>query len=182
MGLINAGKSPVVEETRRDDRPGGRRRTVARDDGSPRRLRDSELASYASARPAAATATSTSATSSACAEDIAEVLRDKDGFTAIVIRSTVLPGTLRSTVIPTLESGSGKRAGRDFGVGFFPEVLRESTAVHDFYNPPKIVIAASDDRTRAMLEVLNEDFDPPSPAPISKSPRWSNTPTTPGTR
>jgi GDP-mannose 6-dehydrogenase len=94
-------------------------------------------------------------------EDIAEVLREKDRFTAIIIRSTVLPGTLRNIVIPTLESGSGKSAGLDFGVGFFPEFLRESTAVHDFSNPPKIVIAASDDRTRAMLESLNEDFDAP---------------------
>jgi GDP-mannose 6-dehydrogenase len=94
-------------------------------------------------------------------EDIAEVLREKDRFTAIIIRSTVLPGTLRNIVIPMLESGSGKSAGLDFGVGFFPEFLRESTAVHDFSNPPKIVIAASDDRTRAMLESLNEDFDAP---------------------
>ena len=94
-------------------------------------------------------------------EDIALVLRDKPAFTAIVVRSTVLPGTLRNLVIPTLEGGSGKRAGEDFGVGFFPEFLRESTAVFDFYNPPKIVFAASDRRTGALLEALNANIDAP---------------------
>jgi GDP-mannose 6-dehydrogenase len=68
---------------------------------------------------------------------------------------------VRNIVIPTLESVSGKKAGRDFGVGFFPEFLREGTAVEDFHNPPKIVVAASDDRTRAMLRSLNKSFDQP---------------------
>jgi GDP-mannose 6-dehydrogenase len=93
--------------------------------------------------------------------DIAEALRANVGFVAIVIRSTVLPGTLRHSIIPILENGSGKRAGRDFGVGFFPEFLRESTAVDDFHHPPKIVIAATDERTRALLEAVNRDFDVP---------------------
>ena len=53
-------------------------------------------------------------------EEIADALRPKQAFTAVVIRSTVLPGTLRNLVIPTLEKGSGKRAGHDFGVGLFP--------------------------------------------------------------
>ena len=99
---------------------------------------------------------STSATSGACAEDIAErPARRRSGSSAIVIRSTVLPGTLRNTDHPDAGGRDPERGPeRDFGVGFFPEFLRESTAVDDFYHPPKIVIAASDERTRALLEVL----------------------------
>jgi GDP-mannose 6-dehydrogenase len=94
-------------------------------------------------------------------EDIGAALRDKAEFAAVVIRSTVLPGTLRDLVIPTLEAASGKTVGDDIGAGFFPEFLRESTAVSDFYNPPKVVFAASDHQTQAMLETINAGFDAP---------------------
>ena len=73
-------------------------------------------------------------------EHIGSALRRHQGAPVIVMRSTVLPGTTREVVIPTLEACSGKRAGVEFGVCFNPEFLREATAVQDFYDPPKTVI------------------------------------------
>jgi len=73
-------------------------------------------------------------------EAIGEALSKKDTRHLIVVRSTMLPGTLRRTVIPVLEKSSGKRNGRDFGVAYNPEFLRESTSVSDFYNPPFTLI------------------------------------------
>jgi GDP-mannose 6-dehydrogenase len=160
--LINAGRSPVVEK----DVDGmiasavaeGRLRATTDHRAA---IRESELAIICVGTPSRGNGDLDLSHVGRVCQDMAEVLRDKGAFTAIVIRSTVLPGTLRNMVIPTLEGGSGKQAGRDFGIGFFPEFLRESTAVHDFYHPPKVVIAASDDRTRAMLEALNQDIDAP---------------------
>jgi GDP-mannose 6-dehydrogenase len=73
-------------------------------------------------------------------EQIGMALRDHYGAPAVVVRSTMLPGTMREVVIPTLEACSGRRAGVEFGVCINPEFLREGTAVHDFFNPPKTVI------------------------------------------
>ena len=75
-------------------------------------------------------------------EAIGQALRGKSGRHIIVVRSTMLPGSIQNTVIPALERASGKKADADFGVVFNPEFLRESTAVHDFYHPPKTVIGA----------------------------------------
>jgi len=72
-------------------------------------------------------------------EQIGEGLRDHRGHT-VVLRSTLLPGSMKSVVIPTLESVSGLKAGRDFGLCINPEFLREGTAVYDYYHPPKTVI------------------------------------------
>src|ERR1041384_1465335 len=58
----------------------------------------------------------------------------------------MLPGTMRTEGIPLLEKSSGKRMGADFGVCFNPEFLREGTAIHDYYHPPKTVIGESDTR------------------------------------
>ena len=73
-------------------------------------------------------------------EQIGTALRNHQGAPVVVIRSTMLPGTMRDVVIPTLEACSGRRAGAEFGVCINPEFLREGTAVHDFFNPPKTVI------------------------------------------
>jgi len=73
-------------------------------------------------------------------EEIGTALRDHQGAPVVVIRSTMLPGTMREVVIPALETFSGRRAGVEFGVCINPEFLREGTAVHDFFNPPKTVI------------------------------------------
>ena len=160
--LINAGRSPVVEpgveEMIAAAVAGGRLRATTDVRAA---IRASELAIVCVGTPSLGNGDLDLSHVRRVCEDIALVLRDKTGFTAIVIRSTVLPGTLRNLVIPTLEGASGKRAGEDFGVGFFPEFLRESTAVADFDQPPKVVIAASDGRTRAMLEALNANGDAP---------------------
>jgi GDP-mannose 6-dehydrogenase len=73
-------------------------------------------------------------------EQIGAALREHSGAPVVAMRSTLLPGTMRELVIPTLETQSGKHAGEEFGVCINPEFLREGTAVHDYYNPPKTVI------------------------------------------
>jgi GDP-mannose 6-dehydrogenase len=73
-------------------------------------------------------------------EQIGKALRGHYGAPAVVMRSTMLPGTMRDLVIPTLENASGRRAGVEFGVCINPEFLREGTAVHDYFNPPKTVV------------------------------------------
>jgi GDP-mannose 6-dehydrogenase len=160
--LINAGQSPVVEpgvdEMIAAAVAAGRLHATT---DARAAIREGELAIVCVGTPSRANGDLELTYVRRVCEDIAQALRDKTGFTAIIVRSTVLPGTIRNLVIPALESGSAKRAGEDFGVGFFPEFLRESTAVFDFNHPPKIVIAATDVRTRAMLESLNATLEAP---------------------
>jgi GDP-mannose 6-dehydrogenase len=73
-------------------------------------------------------------------EQIGEALKEKTAGHVVVIRSTILPGTMRQIVIPVLEEFSCKSAGADFAVCHNPEFLREGSAVNDFYCPPKTVI------------------------------------------
>ena len=76
--------------------------------------------------------------------DIGTALRQKDAFHTVVLRSTVMPGTTESLVIPKLQEASGKRAGVDFGVCYNPEFLREGSAVSDFLQPTITVLGAPD--------------------------------------
>lgn len=94
-------------------------------------------------------------------EEIGAVIRDKNDYHVVVARSTMLPGSMRSVVIPVLEEYSGKKAGVDFGVSNNPEFLRESTAVYDYYNPPKTVIGEIDTRAGDVLASIYEHLEAP---------------------
>ncbi len=94
-------------------------------------------------------------------EQIGDALKDKQDYHLVVVRSTVLPGTVHGVAIPALETYSGKKAGRDFGVCFHPEFLREGTSVRDFREPPKIVIGADDARAADRLAEIYAGFTAP---------------------
>jgi len=97
---------------------------------------------------------------SVCSQ-IGVALKKKHDFHSVVLRSTVVPGTARAVAIPVLEDCSGKTAGEDFGFGNNPEFLRESTAIHDYFNPPKIVIGALDSRTAQAISALYKGINAP---------------------
>jgi len=97
---------------------------------------------------------------SACSQ-IGAVLKKKDSFHSVVLRSTVVPGTARSVAIPILEDCSGKTAAIDFGFANNPEFLRAGTAIHDYFKPPKIVIGALDKKTAQAVSQLYKDIDAP---------------------
>lgn len=94
-------------------------------------------------------------------EQIGEALRKKESFHVVVMRSTMLPGTMRDLVIPTLEEFSGLKAGTGFGVCNNPEFLREGTAVYDFLNPPKTVIGTLDEKSGEMLASIYAGIEAP---------------------
>ncbi len=93
--------------------------------------------------------------------DIGEALASDERFHTVVIRSTVLPGTMRDVVIPALEAASGKKAGQGFGICSNPEFLREGTAVHDYDHPPKTVIGRADDMSGEKLVSLYSKLPAP---------------------
>jgi GDP-mannose 6-dehydrogenase len=75
-------------------------------------------------------------------EQIGQALATKKASHTVAVRSTVLPGSTETSVIPALERSSGKSAGRDFFVCSNPEFLREGTAIKDFFHPALTVLGA----------------------------------------
>ena len=90
--------------------------------------------------------------------DIGEGLAAKDEYHVVVVRSTMLPGSMLNVVLPALEAASGKNAGTDFGVAINPEFLREGSAVYDYYNPPKTVVGCSDERSGEIVAGLYREL------------------------
>lgn len=94
-------------------------------------------------------------------EEIGAALKTKNGHHTVVIRSTMLPGTIEGVVIPTLVKFSEKQVGIDFGVCINPEFLREGSSLKDFYAPPFTLIGADDEDTTATVRALYAGIDAP---------------------
>jgi GDP-mannose 6-dehydrogenase len=86
--------------------------------------------------------------------EIGQILKKKNRFHLVVLRSTVLPGTAETVVVPELEKSSGKKLGQDFGVCVNPEFMREGTAVADFLEPAVTVIGAADSKHSGVLREI----------------------------
>ncbi|MBD0372876.1 MAG: nucleotide sugar dehydrogenase [Pyrinomonadaceae bacterium] len=94
-------------------------------------------------------------------QEIGAALEKKRERHTVVIRSTMLPGTIENVVIPTLEVYSGKKVGRDIGVSINPEFLREGTSLKDFYAPPFTLIGADEEDVAASVRRLYSNIEAP---------------------
>lgn len=151
VALIKAGKAPIVEPEIGDiiEQEVAAARLTAASDGIAA-VERSDLVLVCVGTPGLPGGGIDLRSVRAVCETIGTALQKHEGAPVVVIRSTLLPGTTRSLVIPTLEQLSGKHAGIEFGVCVNPEFLREGSAVRDYLHPPKTVIgefnAASGDR------------------------------------
>jgi GDP-mannose 6-dehydrogenase len=88
------------------------------------------------------------------AREIGVALKQKQSPHTFVLRSTVLPGTTESIVLPILEQASGRRAGTDFTAVYNPEFMREGSAVADFLQPPYTILGSQDPSHVTVLREL----------------------------
>ncbi len=162
VDIINLGKSPIVEkglnELIGEVVAAGRLRATS---DSREAVRNSQVSMVCVGTPSNANGSLDLRYVTRVCEEIGDAIRDKSERHIVVVRSTMLPGTIATTVVPTLEKASGKTAGRDFGVCINPEFLREGSSLKDFYAPPFTLIGADDEPTAETVRQLYAEIDAP---------------------
>ena len=162
VDIINSGKSPIVEHGV-DELIGsvvsaGRLRATT---DSELAIRESELSLICVGTPSNSNGSLDVRYVSRVCEDIGRALKGKADRHTVVIRSTMLPGTVYETVAPTLEQFSGRSKGADLGICINPEFLREGSSIKDFYAPPFTLIGADDPATEEAMRKLYESIEAP---------------------
>jgi len=79
------------------------------------------------------------------------------GFHAVVVRSTVPPGTGDDLVSATF--ASMPPGGWTVGTAMCPEFLREGSGVADFFNPPFVVLGTADQRVTDLVTTVFSFLD-----------------------
>src|ERR1043166_1070846 len=155
VSSINGGDSPIVEpgigELIKEAVASGRLRATT---NSSEAVQNSEISLVCVGTPGNQNGSLDLRYVSRVCEEIGAALRTKADRHVVVMRSTMLPGTIESVVIPVLENASGKKAGNDFAVCINPEFLREGSSLKDFYAPPFTLIGADDPNAAAALRKL----------------------------
>ena len=85
----------------------------------------------------------------------------------ILIKSTVIPGTMKNVVLPILERNSKKKAGKDFGLISNPEFLQESRAIRDTIKPHVVVLGGYKTKFMRKTEKFFSRFNPNVPIIIT---------------
>ena len=160
--IINSGRSPIVEaginELISETVAAGRLRATT---DSAEAVNNSELSLVCVGTPSNPNGSLDLDYIKRVCREIGAALEKKRERHTVVIRSTMLPGTIESVVVPTLEVYSGKKVGRDIGVSINPEFLREGTSLKDFYAPPFTLIGADEEDVAASVRRLYSTIEAP---------------------
>ena len=85
----------------------------------------------------------------------------------ILVKSTVVPGTMKDVILPILENNSKKKAGKDFGLISNPEFLQESTAIRDTEFPHAVVLGGYKTKFMKNIEKFFTKLHPKTPIIIT---------------
>src|SRR6266566_2734224 len=80
-------------------------------------------------------------------EEIGRALANRREPYTVVLRSTVLPGTLREVLIPALQAGAAGKLPISVQVAVNPEFMREGSALRDFAAPPLTLVGCDNSET-----------------------------------
>lgn len=94
-------------------------------------------------------------------KEIGKVLSRKEEYHVVITKSSVVPETTEGTIIPLLEQYSGKKVGKDFGVGVNPEFLQEGKALQCFLNSDRIIVGEYDQRSGDFVQNIYKEFKAP---------------------
>ena len=152
---FNNGLPPIVEPGLEDllksaKEKGLLRATTDCDDA----IRDTELSIVCVGTPSAPSGALDLNFVRTVAGQIGEAIQKKDFHHTLVFRSTMLPGSTESIVGETLAE---LEAGELLDVFYYPEFLRESTAVADF-EEPSLAVVGSRDGSSPSGELMKELF------------------------
>jgi GDP-mannose 6-dehydrogenase len=160
--IINRGQSPIVEEGINEligEMVTAKRLRATSD--SAQAVHETEVSLVCVGTPSNSNGSLDLSYIKRTCQEIGAALETKRTPHAVVMRSTMLPGSMEQVVLPALEVYSGRKAGRDLGVCINPEFLREGTSIKDFYAPPFTLIGADDEDTAALVRRLYSNIKAP---------------------
>ncbi len=155
IALVNDGKSPIVEEeigelVLQQVQAGKLRAT----DNVEEAINDSEISLICVGTPSNGNGSLSMHSLLGVTKSIAQALRHKKSRHVVVVRSTVVPGTVSRQLIPLMERESGMKMGQGFSICFNPEFLREGSSVKDFDAPPFTLVGVCEETAAEKVQEL----------------------------
>ena len=160
VAMINSATSPIVEpglpELLREVVGAGRLRATTSSDQA---VAESDLSLICVGTPSRSNGRIDVDAVVRTGQSIGQAVRKRAEPHAVVLRSTVLPGTAEQYLVPALLAGAGGRAATRVAVN--PEFMREGSSLNDFSRPPLTLVGCGDPATASLLRLLYESVQAP---------------------
>jgi GDP-mannose 6-dehydrogenase len=162
VAMLQGGRSPVVEPGLGDlvaqvVRAGRLRATASVEEA----VAFSDLALVCVGTPGLHNGAPDAGALEGLSREIGRALRRRAAPFTVVVRSTVLPGTTETVVIPALLAGGGLSFHSTLRVVVNPEFMREGSSLQDFAHPPLTVVGSHDPAAASLLRPLYAEVEAP---------------------
>jgi GDP-mannose 6-dehydrogenase len=162
---IRAGRAPIVEPGVEEMLKDGLARGLidaATEIGD--HLADADLAIVCVGTPSGPDGSHNMAYIADVSRQIAQALKGvpRSAPLAVAYRSTIRPGSIEELIGPIFRAVLGAATDTQIELVYNPEFLRESSAVKDYFEPPKIVIGTRDGRPNPAMTELNRNITAPT--------------------
>lgn len=104
------------------------------------------------------------------AKNVGVAIKGNKSYPLIVVKSTVVPGTLLNLIVPEIEKVSGLKYRKGFGACSNPEFLREGCAVEDTLHPDRIIIGGYSRDTQVLAKFYKKAYGKNLPKTIITNP------------
>jgi len=162
---IRAGRAPIVEPGVEEMLKDGLARGLidaATEIGD--HLADADLAIVCVGTPSGPDGSHNMAYIADVSRQIAQALKGvpRSAPLAVAYRSTIRPGSIEELIGPIFRAVLGAATDTQVELVYNPEFLRESSAVKDYFEPPKIVIGTRDGQPNPAMTELNRNITAPT--------------------
>jgi GDP-mannose 6-dehydrogenase len=162
VAMVNAGVSPIIElglgELMDEMVRAKRLRATCSIDEA---MNDSDLALICVGTPSRGNGQADLSAIERVGERIGHVLRKNPKPYLVVLRSTVLPGTIEQVLVPAIRAAAGDSLGDDVRVAANPEFMREGSSLRDFESPPFTLVGCEDPATVSLMQSLYSGVQAP---------------------
>lgn len=161
--LVLSGKSPITEPGLDELVSRGiANQSLTAQQTASEECADSDLAIVCVGTPSAPDGSHDMSFVKKVTAELAELFARSPGRTTVAYRSTVRPGTMDELVLPIFRDVLGESIDARVEVVYNPEFLRESSAIDDFFAPPKIVVGTRDGEPSTTMEKLHRGIEAPT--------------------
>jgi GDP-mannose 6-dehydrogenase len=162
VAMVNRGESPIVEaglgELLKKVVGSGRLKATT---SIEQAVRGSEIALVCVGTPSRRNGQLDLEAIVRVAQNLGSAVQGRNDPFSVVLRSTVLPGTVETVVLPNLLAGLGSRGRGRLLVGVNPEFMREGSSLRDFAHPPFTLVGTQDPSLATTLRSLYAGVEAP---------------------
>ncbi len=92
-----------------------------------------------------------------------ELKKSSKKYHLFILSSTVMPGDIKTKLIPKIEKITNRKLNEGFGFSYVPDIVKLGSVIEDFENPDVVIVGGSDKKATDITNELYEKIPKNNP-------------------